>query len=296
MFKEIEFKKFLNKNLEQKLIVIYGPTASWKTAISIDIAKRLNTEIISSDSRQIFRYMDIWTAKITKDEMDWIPHHMIDIVNPDEHYSVWEFKNKSDKIILNLWKSWKIPIICGWTGLYIDSLIYDFFIPKVPPNKELREKLENEAKKYWNQYVYEKLKKIDPCYAKNLHPNNLSYVIRAIEVKTMTGIEKTKFIKEKKLKYDTFFINPFSWTREELYERINKRVHIMIESWLVNEVQNLLKMWYKKTDFWLKTIWYKEIISYLEKNISLDEAIKQIQQNTRNYAKRQYTWFKKYEK
>lgn len=295
MFQEKELNNFLKKKSNKKLIVIYGPTASWKTAISIDLAKTLNTEIISSDSRQIFRYMDIGTAKITKEEMSWITHHMIDIINPDEEYSVWEFKNEADKIILDLWKAWKIPIICGWTWLYIDSLIYDFSIPKVPPNTKLRKKLEDEAIKYWNEYIYEKLKKLDPLYAKNLHPNNLRYVIRAIEVKMMTWIEKTNFIKEKKLKYETFFINPFLWTREELYERINKRVYMMMDSWLVEEVKKLLSMWYKKTDFWLKTIWYKEIISYLENEVSLDDAISQIQQNTRNYAKRQYTWFKKYE-
>jgi len=297
MFYKEKLENFLKeKKEEKKVIVIYGPTACWKTASSIDIAKKLDTEIISTDSRQIFRYMDIWTAKIKEEEKELIQHHMIDIINPDESYSVAEFFNESIKIMQDLWSKWKIPILCGWTGLYIDSLIYDFSIPKVKENKELRESLEQEAKKYGNEYVYDKLVKLDPDYAKTLHPNNLRYIIRAIEVKTMTWLAKSKFVKEKELKYDTLFINPYFWDRKTLYERIDKRVFMMLDEWLVEEVKKLLKMWYKDTDFWLKTIWYKEIISYLKNEITLDEAISQIQQNSRNYAKRQITWFKRYEK
>jgi len=285
-----------NKSDKQKLIVIYWPTACWKTALSIDIAKYLDTEIISADSRQIFRYMDIWTAKVTEEEMQGISHHMVDIVNPDENYSVWEYNRVANVILNDIWNKWKIPIICGWTWLYIDSLIYDFSIPKVEANVELRLELEKEAEKYGNEYVYEKLLKLDPEYAKWLHPNNLRYVIRAIEVKTMTWIAKTDFIKEKVLKYDTFFITPYNWDRKTLYDRINKRVEIMIQNWLIDEVKKLQDMRYKETDFWLKTIGYEEIISYLNWNISLEEAISLIQQNSRNYAKRQLTWFRKYEK
>ncbi len=296
MFSKQQLQQFLDNAWDKKLVVIYWPTACWKTAISIDIAKTLDTEIISTDSRQIFKFMDIGTAKITEEEKSWVKHHMIDIVTPDEEYSVGQFKKEAIKIMEDLWNNKKIPILCWWTGLYIDSLIYDFSIPKVAPNKELREELENEAKKYWNEFVYEKLVKIDPEYAKTVHPNNLRYVIRAIEVKTITGVAKSEFIWEKELKYDTFFVNPYNWDRKVLYDRIDRRVNIMIEMWLIEEVKKLLNMWYKKDDFGMETIWYKEIISHLNWENTLDEAILQIQQNTRNYAKRQLTWFRKYDK
>lgn len=296
MFSKEKLQKFLNKKSKNKLIVIYWPTACWKTAISIDIAKMLDTEIISTDSRQIFKYMDIGTAKVTKEEMGGVKHHMIDIIEPNQTYSVWEFKVATIEIIEKLWKLWKVPILCGWTGLYIDSIIYDFSIPKVPANNELRSSLEQEAKEFGNEYVYDKLVKLDPEYAKTVHPNNLRYVIRAIEVKTMTWVAKTDFIQEKSLKYNTFFVNPYDGDREVLYNRIDKRVNIMIEWGLIDEVKKLLEMWYKETDFGMKTIWYEEITSYLNWEITLDEAISQIQQNSRNYAKRQLTWFRKYEK
>ncbi|MFA5917668.1 MAG: tRNA (adenosine(37)-N6)-dimethylallyltransferase MiaA [Candidatus Gracilibacteria bacterium] len=296
MFSKEQLQNFLDKKDNKKLVVIYGPTACGKTAISIDIAKTLDTEIISTDSRQIFKLMDIGTAKVTEEEKSGIKHHMIDIVNPDEEYSVGQFKKEATIIINNLWEAGKIPILCGGTGLYIDSLIYDFSIPKVEPNKELREELEIEAKKYGNEFVYEKLIKLDPEYAKTVHPNNLRYVIRAIEVAIMTGNPKSDYIGEKQLKYDIFFINPYDGDRKVLYDRIDRRVHVMIEMGLIEEIKNLLNMGYKKDDFGMETIGYKEIISHQNGEITLDEAIQQIQQNTRNYAKRQLTWFRKYDK
>jgi tRNA dimethylallyltransferase len=296
----MQFKKkledFLEKNSEKpKIIVIYWPTASWKTALSIDIAKKLDTEIISTDSRQIFKQMDIGTAKISKEEMQWIKHHMIDIIYPNQDFSVWEFKNKAEEIISDLIWKWKIPILAWWTGLYIDSLIYDFKIPKVPADWELRKKLEKQAEKFGNEYIYKKLVKLDPEYAKTLHPNNVQYVIRALEIKLLTWKSKSEFIQKKIPKYDILFLTPYDRDREALYNRINKRVDLMFEQWLLEEIKNLLKK-YEKTDFWLKTIWYAEIIEYLDWEISLEEAKEKIKQNSRNYAKRQLTWFRKYEK
>jgi tRNA dimethylallyltransferase len=287
---------FLKKKTDkQKIIVIYWPTASWKTALSIDVATKLDTEIISTDSRQIFKQMDIGTAKITKDEMDWIKHHMIDIINPDTDYSVWEFKNQAEQIISNLIWKWKIPILAWWTWLYIDSLIYDFEIPKVPADWELRKKLEKQAEDFWNEYIYKKLMVLDPEYWKTLHPNNVQYVIRALEIKLLTWKSKSEFIKNKVTKYEILFLTPYDKNREALYNRINKRVDLMFEQWLLEEVKYLLKK-YKKTDFWLKTIWYAEVIEYLDWLISLNDAKEKIKQNSRNYAKRQLTWFRKYEK
>lgn len=295
MFYKDKLEKFLKKeSIKNKIIVVYWPTACWKTWIWIEIAKLIDSEIISTDSRQIFKYLNIWTWKVTFKEMQWIKHNMIDIITPDINYSVWEFKKKSEKIIESIYNLWKIPILVGWTWLYIDSLIYDFDIPNVSANKELRIKLEQEAKFYWNNYIYEKLKQLDPEYAKELHPNNLNYIIRAIEIKIITWKSKKDFRKKKILKYDTLFLTPYDNNREELYNKINLRVQKMFNNWFINEVENILKMWFKKDDFWLKTIWYKEIIEYLDKKISEKECIEKVKQLNRNYAKRQLTWFSKY--
>lgn len=296
MFDESKFKEFLEKKTEkQKIIVVYWPTACWKTDLAIKIAKSINSEIISTDSRQVFKYLDIWTGKVTENEKQWIIHHMIDIIEPDREYSVWEFKVEAEKILENIFKKWKIPILCGGTGLYIDSLIYDFKIPKVPADARIRQDLEFEREKYWNEFIWKKLQELDPEYASELHPNNYRYVIRALEVKMLTGKSKTDFREEKTLKYEIFFVTPYDWNRAKLYEKIDKRIKIMFETWLLKEVQDLLKK-YNKNDFWMKTIWYKEIVDFLEWNMTLDECIALVQKNNRNYAKRQLTWFRRYEK
>lgn len=321
-FKE-KVKNFIEKKSDfKKMIVIYWPTASGKTGLSIEVAKYIDSEIISTDSRQIFKDLDIWTWKITKDEKEGIKHYMLDLIKPDKEYSVWEFKKLAEENIEKIYFKWKIPILCGWTWLYIDSLIYDFNIPKIPASEEIRKQLEEEAEKYWNEYVWNKLNKIDPEYASELHFNNIRYIIRAIEIKILTGKSKMDFREEKTLKYDILFLTPYNGDREYLYNRINKRVWMMFNDWLVEEVKELLKS-YNKNDFWMKTIWYKEVIDYLEnieniendkkivwKNwkklslwekvklwLSLDlyETIKLVQKNNRNYAKTQLTWFRKYE-
>ncbi|MGE4444375.1 MAG: tRNA (adenosine(37)-N6)-dimethylallyltransferase MiaA [Candidatus Altimarinota bacterium] len=286
---------FLEKNLSQKkMIVVYGPTACGKTGLGIEIAKYLNSEIISTDSRQIFKYLDIGTGKVTFEEMQGIPHHMIDIISPNIHYSVGEFKKEAQKLILEIHSKGKIPILVGGTGLYIDSLMYDFEIPEVPADENLRKILEDEAQVFGKEFVYEKLKKIDPEYAQEVHPNNLNYVIRGIEVKMLTGKSKKDFQTEKKFKYDTLLLTPYDGNREKLYEKINFRVGKMFEDGLIHEVENILKMGYKKTDFGLKTIGYEETIGYLEGKLTLQECITKVQQGNRNYAKRQLTWFGKY--
>lgn len=311
-----KIKNFLEKKSDlRKIIVIYGPTASWKTWMSIEIAKIVDSEIISTDSRQIFKGLDIWTGKITEEEKERIVHHMIDIINPDREYSVWEFKEESEKIIWEIYSKWKIPILCWGTWLYIDSLIYNFNIPRIPADEKLRASLEKEAEENWNEFVYNKLKDIDPEYAKELHPNNIRYIIRAIEVKMLTWKSKRDFREEKTLKYDTLFLTPYMGEREYLYNRINKRVQMMFDDGLVWEVEELLKT-YTKDNFWMKTIWYKEVINYLnwdwkvydwseklelwekEKQwikLNLDETIELVKKNNRNYAKKQLTWFRKYE-
>lgn len=291
-----DLKKFLEKKSDKnKIIVIYWPTACGKTDLSIKIAKFLNSEIISTDSRQIFKWLDIWTGKVTEEEKEWIIHHMIDIIEPNQEYSVWEFKKEAEKIIKNIFKKWEIPILCWGTWLYIDSLIYDFKILKVPADPILREKLEDERIKFWNEFIWKKLQEIDPDYASELHPNNYRYVIRALEVKILTWKSKKEFREEKNLKYDTFFITPYDWNREKLYKKIDLRIKSMFENWLLEEVKDLLTK-YKKTDFWMQTIWYKEIIDFFEWKLSFDDCVALVQKHNRNYAKRQLTWFRKYEK
>lgn len=284
-----------NKDNNKKIIVIYWPTACWKTSLSIKIAKDLKTEIISTDSRQIFKYMDIWTGKIKEEEKEWVIHHMLDIIKPNENFSVWAYKKMVLPILEKIWEQWKIPLLVWWTGLYIDSLIYDFKIPEVPWDENLRKELEKEAEMYGKEYVYEKLCLLDPEFAKTLHPNNLRYVIRALEVKLITGKSKGDTKEEKTLKYPTLFITPYDGDREKLYTNINTRVQLMFNEWLVTEVKNLLASGYTENDFGLQTIGYSEVIEHLKWIISLDEAIASVQQNSRNYAKRQLTWFRKYE-
>ncbi len=291
-----KLKEFLEKkSTKPKIIVIYWPTASWKTALSIEIAKKIKSEIISTDSRQIFKYLDIWTWKITEEEKEGIYHHMIDIIEPNQNYSVWEFKDKAENIISGIYSKWKIPILCWGTWLYIDSLIYDFNIPRIPADEKIRKELEKEAEEFWNEYVHNKLKEIDPEYAAELHPNNIRYIIRAIEVKLLTWKSKRDFREEKNLKYDTLFLTPYNWDREYLYSRINKRVAMMFDDWLIEEVNFLLKKWYKKEDFWMWTIGYKEIMYYLDWKLTLNESVALVQKHNRNYAKKQLTWFRKYE-
>ncbi len=291
----LNLKKFINKKTNlSKIIVIYWPTACGKTNLSIDIAKFLKTEIISTDSRQIYKYLNIWTWKITKKEMVWIKHHMINIIDINKDYSVWEYKKNVEKIINSIQKKWKIPILCWWTGLYIDSIIYNFNIPEVPPDWQYREKLEKIRIKKWNDFLWEMLNKVDPNYAKTLSSNNYRYIIRWLEVFTKTWKSKLNFWEKLEKKYDILFLTPFDWNREILYKKINERIEKMFDQWLINEVKKILKKWYTKNDFWLNTIWYKEVIDYINWEIDLSECKKLVAQHNRNYAKRQLTWFKKY--
>ena len=304
----MDFKKTLQTFLSEKtdlpkLVVIFWPTGSGKTSLSIELAQYLETEIISTDSRQIYTEMNIGTGKISSQEMHNIPHHMIDIISPThDSYSVGEFKVQAEEIISQIHADKKVPILCGWTGLYIDSIIYDFNIPKIPADPVLRKRLESEASEHGVEYVYQQLQSIDPEYARQVHPNNLNYVIRWIEVKILSWQSKATSVSERTLKYDVLFLTPGELGhdiksepyRVWLYERINQRVQQMFDEWLVSEVEQLLQK-YWKTKILTDTIGYSEVIQYIEWYMTFDECIALVQQHNRNYAKRQLTWFRKYQ-
>lgn len=278
--------------------------------MSIQIAKFLENSwfhpfIISVDSRQIYQEMNIGTWKITENEKENILHIWLDLIDPCETFSVVDFQKSIDNCpIFENWKKfWKnfenkkiIPIICGGTGLYIDSLIFERNYLGSEPNLARRKELEDFRQEFWNEALWQKLYEIDPKYASELHPNNHTYVIRGIEIFEETGKSKLESIDKKpKLHYPTLFLTPYSDSEENrkiLYEKINSRIEEMFEMWLVDEVEKILKKFGREA-VWLTTIWYKEVVEYLEWNISLIEAKNLVAQHNRNYAKRQITWNKK---
>ena len=276
------------------LIILTGPTAVGKTALSIELAKDLNAEIISADSMQIYEYMDVGSAKVTKEEMDGVIHHLIDEVKPDYAFSVSEFQKRATKYIKDIDDRGKKVLVTGGTGLYLNSLIYDMDFAKSNSNSKLREELELELKENGIDYMHEKLRALDEDAANRIHKNNTKRVIRALEV-CLDGKKMQDFSTE--LKYNENYqpiIIVLNRDREVLYERINKRVDLMMENNLIDEVKHLLDIGYDKNLISMQGIGYKEIVKYLEGEYSLDEAIEIIKRDSRRYAKRQITWFKRY--
>lgn len=276
-----------------KIIVIVGPTGIGKTKLSIEIAKKLKTEVISADSMQIYKHMNIGTAKITKEEASGINHHMIDIIDPNEIFSVAEFQKKSKLIINNLNTIQKIPVIIGGSGLYINSLIYDLDFSKTIGDNDIRDYYTSLYREKGIDELFNILKKVDPVSSNKIHKNNVKRVIRALEVYDITGKPfselNTNFHKETN-DYNCIIIG-LKMDRKLLYDRINLRVDKMIANGLIEEVSRLLSMGYSKDLVSLQGLGYKEIISYLDNQISKDEAINILKRNTRRFAKRQFTWF-----
>lgn len=278
-----------------KVIVIGGPTASGKTSLSIELAKKINGEIISSDSMQIYKDMTIGTAKPTVEEMDGIPHHLLDFVSPDERYSVADFKRDAESAIEEILSKKKNPIVVGGTGLYIDSLVYGIEYPDIELDDEYRKKLMQEADTEEGLInLYNKAKKIDPEAIRKISPNDKKRITRILEVynatgKTKTELEKISRINGVKYDYKVFAIN---MDREKLYDRINLRVDIMLEQGLIDEVENLVKK-YSNFPTAMQGLGYKEVVEFLNKEISKEEMIDKIKQESRRYAKRQLTWFRK---
>lgn len=279
------------------LIVVAGPTASGKTSLAIDIAKAKNGEIVCADSMQIYKHMDIGTAKATKEEQAQCPHHLMDIVEPDCEFSVADFAELAHKTISDIVSRGKTPIMCGGTGLYIDSVVNDVEFGEFENDYTLRRELEELAKKEGPQKLIDILSEFDPISANKLHPNNLKRIIRAIEFYKVSGIpisEHQRMTKLKESRYDaTEFI--IDRKRDELYDRINRRVDIMMDEGLKDEVKMLLDRGYSPELNSMQGIGYKELISYFNGNVTLDEAVDAIKQNSRRYAKRQLTWFRRNE-
>lgn len=273
----------------EKVIVVVGPTGVGKTKMGVAIAKHFNGEVISGDSMQIYKTMDIGTAKVTNEEMDGIVHHLIDIKDPTENYSVKDFQDEVRLKIKEITSRGKLPIIVGGTGLYIKAALYDYeFGESQIDHQEYVEKYHN----YSNEELYSLLMKIDKNSAKELHPNNRQRVLRAIAIYESTGIRKSETLARQnhELVYDARFIG-LTLEREVLYERINQRVDSMMKQGLLQEIDDLMKKNYSNNLQSMKAIGYKEWFNYYKGIQTLDETLELIKKNSRNYAKRQYTWF-----
>ena len=281
--------------MNKPLVIIAGPTACGKTDISIKLAKELNGEIISADSMQVYKYMDIGTAKATPEEMQGVRHYLIDELYPDEEFNVMIFQQKAKKYMNEIYSRGKLPIIAGGTGFYINALVNDNSFMETCEDASVRENLYKDAEEKGAEYNYAKLKAVDPEYAGTVHPNNIKRVVRALEFYCLTGkklSEHNTEEKERKSPYNTSFI-VLNMDREKLYERIDRRVDIMMENGLADEVKRLLHRGYSPDLVSMQGLGYKEIVPYLNGEITLDEAVCELKKRTRHFAKRQLTWFKR---
>lgn len=279
----------------KNLVILTGPTAVGKTSLSINLAKAINGEIISADCMQVYKYMDVGTAKITEAEMEGVKHYLIDCIDPSEDFNVVKFKTMALEAMEQIYEKGKIPIICGGTGFYIQALLYDIQFEEMDANETLRNELELFAKENGNEALHERLRLVDEESANLIPVNNVKRVIRAIEYYMTTGQKisvHNEIERNRKSPYNfAYFV--LNDKRDVLYNRIDKRVDIMIENGLVEEVKGLLDRGYKKGMTSMDGIGYKEIIAALENETTLDEAIEIVKQSSRRYAKRQLTWFRR---
>ena len=278
-------------SLKKKIIIICGPTASGKTNLAVECAKMIDSEVVSADSMYIYKGLDIGTAKPTAEEMQGIKHHIIDVINANEDFSVSDYKKMATDVIEDIISRGKIPIICGGTGFYINSILYDLTYGNSQKNDEIREKYNKLALEHGNEYVYNILKELDLESAKKLHYNDTKRVIRALEI-YHSGVKKSDIKDELVPKYD-YRAYSIDFPREKLYERINFRVDLMVKNGLIEEITNLLKSGVTRENQCMQAIGYKEILDYLDGFCTLEKAIDDIKLNTRHYAKRQITYFKK---
>ncbi len=281
--------------MKKTLVIISGPTAVGKTDISINLAKKINGEIISADSIQVYKKMDIGSAKIRPEEMQGVTHYMIDELEPDEDFNVYKFKELALKYLDVIYSKGKIPIVVGGTGFYVQALLYDVDFAENEENTDIREELYNLAEEKGVSFLHKILEEIDPESASQIHENNIKRVARAIEYYKQTGCKISEHNKEQHLKDSPYNFAYFvlNRKREELYNRINKRVDIMHNKGIIDEVANLKSLGYSRNLTSMQGIGYKEIYAFLDGECSEDEAFDKIKQNTRHFAKRQLTWFRR---
>ena len=275
------------------MVVLTGPTAVGKTELSIQLAQKLDGEIISADSMQIYQKMDIGTAKIRKEEMDGIPHHLIDVLDPSEEFNVARFQEMAKDALAGIYRRGRIPLIVGGTGFYIQGLLYDIDFTKEEQDFRYRENLQKKAKEEGAQAIHKMLQAVDPASAQKIHPNNIKRVIRALEFYHLNGRKisehnEQESRKESPYRFAYFVLNQ---NRTTLYERINHRVDLMLEAGLVEEVRRLKEAGYGKNIVSMQGIGYKEVLDYLDGKMTLEETADQIKKDTRHFAKRQLTWF-----
>lgn len=274
----------------ENLVIITGPTGIGKTELSLELAKKYKGEIISSDSMQIYKKLNIGTAKIDLDKTS-IPHHMIDIIEPSDNFTVADFKSSARKIITDINNRGGLPFLVGGTGLYINSLVYNLDFTGTEPDYEYRDELREILEKEGSEFLYEKLQDQDRNMAEKIHKNNGQRIIRALEI-LKNGNKKGDNFREENNDYNLIYIG-FNMDRAKLYQKINQRVDKMIDLGLIDEVKNLLDEGLDKNSQSLKAIGYKEVISYLDGEIDFDEMVDLIKKNSRHYAKRQLTWFRR---
>lgn len=280
---------------KQPLIILSGPTAVGKTALSIELAKRINGAIISADSMQIYKHMDIGSAKIMPEEMEGVKHYLIDELEPSEEFNIVVFQQKAKAALKEIYANGQIPIVAGGTGFYIQSLLYDIDFDNQDCDEAFRSELESLARENGNEYLHEKLKEIDPVSAEKIHANNVKRVIRALEFYHLTGKKISEHNETEQKKQSPYNFAYFVLTddRENLYHRIDKRVDMMLENGLIEEVQRLKDMGYRRDMVSMQGLGYKEILDYLDGKYTLDEAIYILKRETRHFAKRQLTWFRR---
>lgn len=273
---------------KQRVIAIAGPTASGKTKLAIDMAKKVGGEVISADSRLVYKGFDIATAKPTIEEMNGVPHHMIDVVEPEFDFSVADFKDRASVLIKEIAERGNVPIVAGGTGLYFRILLENYALPKIECIPALRDELEQIS----NEELFEELKAKDPVYAEKVHPNNKVRLVRVLEVIRTLNKPFSEAVGLKEPEYDVEWVFPQIESREVLYDRINRRVDLMLEAGMLDETKRLLEK-HGRIKNLVCTIGYQEMISYLDGKCSLDDALEQLKMNTRRYAKRQLTWFRR---
>ncbi len=280
---------------QKPMIILTGPTAVGKSALSVELAKKINGAVISADSMQVYRHMDIGSAKIMPEEMQGITHYMIDELEPDEEFHVVRFTTMAKEYLKEIYAAGKIPIIAGGTGFYIQALLYDIDFTEQQCDEAYRRQLEEQAKEHGAGYLHEMLRKVDPASAEAIHANNVKRVIRALEFYHLSGQKisehnETERQKQSPYNFAYFVLND---ERAKLYERIDKRVDAMIEAGLVNEVQKLKDMGCSREMVSMQGLGYKEVLAYLDGEYTLEEAVYIIKRETRHFAKRQLTWFKR---